>query len=77
MIDARYIPQRPARQFDDHRKKTTLLRLVGTDGHRLAVAGAEVGSPNTKPLARNIKTIIPEAAQEMRRLLEEAATKNR
>ena len=49
-----------------------LLRLVGTDGHRLAVAEREVGTPNAKQPAQDIKAIIPKkAAQEMRRLLEE------
>ncbi len=53
-------------------EKKTLLRLVGTDGHRLAVAEHEVGKSGSKESPREIKAIIPKkAAQEMRRLLEE------
>lgn len=52
--------------------KKTALRLVGTDGHRLAVAEQEVGKAGTKGGPQEIKAIIPKkAAQEMRRLLEE------
>jgi DNA polymerase-3 subunit beta len=52
--------------------KKTALRLVGTDGHRLAVAEQEVGKAGTKGVPQEIKAIIPKkAAQEMRRLLEE------
>ena len=52
--------------------KKTALRLVGTDGHRLAVAEQEVGKAEMKGGAQEIKAIIPKkAAQEMRRLLEE------
>ncbi|MCP9447553.1 MAG: DNA polymerase III subunit beta [Nitrospira sp.] len=52
-------------------KKTT-LRLVGTDGHRLAVAEQEVGKTVGKGTPQEIKAIIPKkAAHEMRRLLEE------
>ncbi|MFO0705827.1 MAG: DNA polymerase III subunit beta [Nitrospira sp.] len=51
--------------------KKTSLRLVGTDGHRLAVAEQEVGKAG-KGGPQEIKAIIPKkAAQEMRRLLEE------
>jgi DNA polymerase-3 subunit beta len=51
-------------------KKTT-LRLVGTDGHRLAMAEQEVGAAG-KDAPKEIKAIIPKkAAFEMRRLLEE------
>lgn len=51
--------------------KKTALRLVGTDGHRLAVAEQEVGKAG-KGGPQEIKAIIPKkAAQEMRRLLEE------
>ena len=47
------------------------LRLVGTDGHRLAVAEQEIGDAGGKE-AQEIKAIIPKkAAHEMRRLLEE------
>ena len=70
--DARYILNGLLVSLSTTDKKTTLLRLVGTDGHRLAVAEREVGSPNAKPLAQDIKAIIPKkAAQEIRRLLEE------
>jgi len=52
--------------------KKTALRLVGTDGHRLAVAEQEVGKTEVKGGPQEIKAIIPKkAAQEMRRLLEE------
>lgn len=52
--------------------KKTVLRLVGTDGHRLAVAEQEVGKAGSKGGLQEIKAIIPKkAAQEMRRLLEE------
>ena len=53
--------------------KKTALRLVGTDGHRLAVAEQEVGKAELKEGGpQEIKAIIPKkAAQEMRRLLEE------
>ncbi|MEP6601782.1 MAG: DNA polymerase III subunit beta, partial [Nitrospirota bacterium] len=58
--------------------KTTLLRLVGTDGHRLAVAEREVGTPDSKQAAQDIKAIIPKkAAQEMKRLLEEGGDAER
>lgn len=49
------------------------LRLVGTDGHRLAVAEQEVTGVSKKDQPREIKAIIPKkAAHEMRRLLEES-----
>jgi DNA polymerase-3 subunit beta len=52
--------------------KKTALRLVGTDGHRLAVAEQEVGKAGSKGSPQEIKAIIPKkAAHEMRRLLEE------
>ncbi|MGQ0667690.1 MAG: DNA polymerase III subunit beta [Nitrospiraceae bacterium] len=52
--------------------KKTALRLVGTDGHRLAVAEQDVGKAGSKGGPQEIKAIIPKkAAQEMRRLLEE------
>lgn len=70
--DARYILNGLLVSLSTTEKKTTLLRLVGTDGHRLAVAEREVGTPNAKQPAQDIKAIIPKkAAQEMRRLLEE------
>lgn len=50
----------------------TRLRLVGTDGHRLAVAEQETGGAAGKEGPREIKAIIPKkAALEMRHLLEE------
>ena len=70
--DARYILNGLLVSLTTTEKKTMLLRLVGTDGHRLAVAEREVGTPNAKQPAQDIKAIIPKkAAQEMRRLLEE------
>lgn len=49
----------------------TTLRLVGTDGHRLAVAEQEVAA-GSKEAPKEIKAIIPKkAAHEIRRLLEE------
>ncbi|HET9962100.1 MAG TPA: DNA polymerase III subunit beta [Nitrospiraceae bacterium] len=69
--DARYILNGLLVTLTSTDKKTT-LRLVGTDGHRLAVAERDVGKPGTKTAAQEIKAIIPKkAAQEMRRLLEE------
>jgi len=53
-------------------EKKTILRLVGTDGHRLAVAEQEVGHAGVKGTPQEIKAIIPKkAAHEMQRLLEE------
>ena len=70
--DARYILNGLLVTLTTTENKTTLLRLVGTDGHRLAVAEREVGTPGSKQAAQDIKAIIPKkAAQEMRRLLEE------
>jgi DNA polymerase-3 subunit beta len=52
-------------------EKKTILRLVGTDGHRLAVAEQELGPP-AKDQPKEIKAIIPKkAALEIKRLLEE------
>ncbi len=69
--DARYILNGLLVTLNTTEKKT-LLRLVGTDGHRLAVAEREVGKPGAKEVPTEIKAIIPKkAAQEMRRLLEE------
>ena len=52
--------------------KKTLLRLVGTDGHRLAVAEQEVGKAGDKSGLQEMKAIIPKkAAHEIRHLLEE------
>lgn len=53
-------------------EKKTSLRLVGTDGHRLAVAEQEVGTTSAKGIPSEMKAIIPKkAAQEIRHLLEE------
>jgi DNA polymerase sliding clamp subunit (PCNA homolog) len=41
-------------------EKKTILRLVGTDGHRLAVAEQEVGKAGAKGAPQEIKAIIPE-----------------
>lgn len=52
-------------------EKKTVLRLVGTDGHRLAVAEQEIAA-GSKGAPQEIKAIIPKkAAHEIRRLLEE------
>src|SRR5438034_8937048 len=54
-------------------KKVT-MRLVGTDGHRLAVAESELTVEASTDMPKEVKAIIPrKAAQEMRRLLEEEA----
>jgi len=69
--DARYILNGLLVTLVNTEKKTA-LRLVGTDGHRLAVAEQEVGKAELKGGPQEIKAIIPKkAAQEMRRLLEE------
>ena len=69
--DARYILNGLLVTLTVTEKKTT-LRLVGTDGHRLAVSEQDVGSSSSKEAPREMKAIIPKkAAQEMRRLLEE------
>jgi DNA polymerase-3 subunit beta len=53
-------------------EKKTSLRLVGTDGHRLAVAEQEVGATAGKGMPLEMKAIIPKkAALEIRHLLEE------
>jgi len=53
-------------------EKKTILRLVGTEGPRLAVAEQEVGKAGAKGAPQEIKAIIPKkAAHEMQRLLEE------
>jgi DNA polymerase-3 subunit beta len=68
--DARYILNGLLITLTCTDKKTT-LRLVGTDGHRLAVAEQEL-APSGKEAPKEIKAIIPKkAAHEMRRLLEE------
>ncbi|WP_447975202.1 DNA polymerase III subunit beta [Nitrospira sp. Kam-Ns4a] len=69
--DARYILNGLLVTIILAEKKTT-LRLVGTDGHRLALAEQDVAAPPAKDGPREIKAIVPKkAAQEMRRLLEE------
>lgn len=69
--DARYILNGLLVTLINTEKKTT-LRLVGTDGHRLAVAEHEMSQAGGKGVPQEIKAIIPKkAAQEMRRLLEE------
>lgn len=51
--------------------KKQVLRLVGTDGHRLALAEKPLNNGTTLP-EQEIKAIIPKkAAHEMRRLLED------
>lgn len=53
-------------------EKNMILRMVGTDGHRLAVAEQEVGGPARKGDQQEIKAIVPKkAAHEMQRLIEE------
>jgi DNA polymerase-3 subunit beta len=67
--DARYILNGLLVTLASDKKMT--LRLVGTDGHRLAMAEQEVGAAG-KDAPKEIKAIIPKkAALEMRRLLEE------
>lgn len=69
--DARYILNGLLVTLINTEKKTT-LRLVGTDGHRLAVAEHEMSQSGGKGVPQEIKAIIPKkAAHEMRRLLEE------
>lgn len=69
--DARYILNGLLVSLTTSDKKTT-LRLVGTDGHRLAVAEQELAGTSAKDIPKEIKAIIPKkAAHEMRRLLEE------
>jgi len=69
--DARYILNGLLVTLVATDKKTT-LRLVGTDGHRLAVAEQEVGKAGSKGIPQEIKAIIPKkAAHEIRHLLEE------
>jgi len=69
--DARYILNGLLITLTVTDKKTT-LRLVGTDGHRLAVADQETTQPAGKEGPKEIKAIIPKkAALEMRNLLEE------
>lgn len=69
--DARYILNGLLITLQSSEKKVT-LRLVGTDGHRLAVAESDLTQSAGTDLPKEIKAIIPrKAAQEIRRLLEE------
>jgi DNA polymerase III subunit beta len=71
--DARYILNGLLITLVSGDKKAT-LRLVGTDGHRLAVAESDLPPNAVSDVPKEIKAIIPrKAAQEMRRLLEEEA----
>jgi DNA polymerase-3 subunit beta len=68
--DARYILNGLLITLHSSDKKVT-MKLVGTDGHRLAVAESELADAGTD-LPKEVKAIIPrKAAQEIRRLLEE------
>ncbi len=68
--DARYILNGLLITLHSSEKKVT-MKLVGTDGHRLAIAESELAHAGTD-LPKEVKAIIPrKAAQEMRRLLEE------
>ncbi len=69
--DARYILNGLLITLHSSEKKVT-LKLVGTDGHRLAIAESDLTQNAGTDLPKEIKAIIPrKAAQEMRRLLEE------
>jgi DNA polymerase III subunit beta len=71
--DARYILNGLLITLVSTDKKVT-MRLVGTDGHRLAVAESELAQDAVSEMPKEIRAIIPrKAAQEMRRLLEEEA----
>jgi DNA polymerase-3 subunit beta len=71
--DARYILNGLLITLISTDKKVT-MRLVGTDGHRLAVAESELAQDAVSEIPKEIRAIIPrKAAQEMRRLLEEEA----
>jgi DNA polymerase III subunit beta len=71
--DARYILNGILITVLSNEKKVT-MRLVGTDGHRLAVAESEVAQDAAGDRPKEIKAIVPrKAAQEMKRLLEEEA----
>ena len=71
--DARYILNGLLVTLISGEKKTT-LRLVGTDGHRLAVAEQDLGKAGAKARHRRSRRSFRRAAQEMRRLLEEEET---
>lgn len=69
--DARYILNGLLITLHASDKKVT-MKLVGTDGHRLAVAESDLTQGADTDLPKEIKAIIPrKAAQEIRRLLEE------
>jgi DNA polymerase-3 subunit beta len=69
--DARYVLNGLLVMLSAADKKLT-IRLVGTDGHRLALAEQELAEGATKDMPKEIKAIIPKkAAQEIRNLLEE------
>ncbi len=69
--DARYILNGLMITLTSSEKKVT-MRLVGTDGHRLAVAESELPQGTATDLPKEIKAVIPrKAAQEMRHLVEE------
>jgi len=71
--DARYILNGLLITLVSNDKKV-MMRLVGTDGHRLAVAESELAPDAVSEMPKEIRAIIPrKAAQEMRRLLEEEA----
>ena len=71
--DARYILNGLLITLISNDKKV-MMRLVGTDGHRLAVAESELAQDAVSEMPKEIRAIIPrKAAQEMRRLLEEEA----
>ncbi len=55
-----------------HEGDTLVLRFVGTDGHRLAVADQKLETGDRAAAGQELKAIIPKkAAAEMRRLLDE------
>jgi len=69
--DARYILNGLLITLHSSEKKVA-MKLVGTDGHRLAVAESDLTQSAGTDLPKEIKAIIPrKAAQEIRRLLEE------
>jgi DNA polymerase-3 subunit beta len=71
--DARYILNGLLVTVISAEKKVT-MRLVGTDGHRLAMAESDLPQDAATDLPKEIKAIIPrKGAQEMRRLVEEEA----
>jgi DNA polymerase-3 subunit beta len=69
--DARYVLNGLLVMLSAADRKLT-IRLVGTDGHRLALAEQDLAEPPGKDMPKEIKAIIPKkAAQEIRNLLEE------